>query len=350
MPAYKDEKTNTWYCKFYHSTWDGKRKQTTKRGFTTKKAAQQWECEQKAASNADMSVTLETFVNMYFEDKKGELKERSVRNKKYMIDSHVIPYFGKKKMNEITPSEIIQWQNMMREKGFAPTYLRMLQNQLTALFTHASTIYSLTNNPCKKVKKMGTPNAKELNFWTKEEYDKFIATIDTKDRYYVLFEILFWTGCRVGEALALTKNDINFATNQIYIKKTYHRMGKQDIITTPKTEQSVRTIDIPEFLKEEIAGYVSSLYEYPDNERLFPMVAEAVQHKMKRHIAKAEVKPIRVHDLRHSHVTYLINQGVAPLIIKQRVGHKDIQTTLNIYGHLYPNEQRKVAEMLNLKK
>ena len=80
------------------------------------------------------------------------------------------------------------------------------------------------------------------------------------------------------------------------------------------------------------------------------MVAEAVQHKMKRHIAKAEVKPIRVHDLRHSHVTYLINQGVAPLIIKQRVGHKDIQTTLNIYGHLYPNEQRKVAEMLNLKK
>lgn len=350
MPAYKDEKTNTWYCKFYHSTWDGKRKQTTKRGFTTKKAAQQWECEQKAASNADMSVTLETFVNMYFEDKKGELKERSVRNKKYMIDSHVIPYFGKKKMNEITPSEIIQWQNMMREKGFASTYLRMLQNQLTALFTHASTIYSLTNNPCKKVKKMGTPNAKELNFWTKEEYDKFIATIDTKDRYYALFEILFWTGCRVGEALALTKNDINFTTNQIYIKKTYHRMGKQDIITTPKTEQSVRTIDIPEFLKEEIAGYVSSLYEYPDNERLFPMVAEAVQHKMKRHIAKAEVKPIRVHDLRHSHVTYLINQGVAPLIIKQRVGHKDIQTTLNIYGHLYPNEQRKVAEMLNLKK
>lgn len=350
MPAYKDEKTNTWYCKFYHSTWDGKRKQTTKRGFTTKKAAQQWECEQKAASDTDVSVTLETFVNMYFEDKKGELKERSVRNKKYMIDSHVIPYFGKKKMNEITPSEIIQWQNMMREKGFAPTCLRMLQNQLTALFTHTSTIYSLTNNPCKKVKKMGILNAKELNFWTKEEYDKFIATIDTKDRYYVLFEILFWTGYRVGEALPLTKNDINFTTNHIYIKKTYHRMEKQDIITTSKTEQSVRTIDIPEFLKEEIAGYVSSLYEYPDNERIFPMIAEAVQHKMKRHIAKAEVEPIRVHDLRHSHVTYLINQGVAPLIIKQRVGHKDIQTTLNIYGHLYPNEQRKVAEMLNMKK
>ena len=83
---------------------------------------------------------------------------------------------------------------------------------------------------------------------------------------------------------------------------------------------------------------------------MFPVVAEAVQHKMKRHIEKAGVKPIRVHDLRHSHVAYLINQGVAPLIIKERVGHTDIKTTLNIYGHLYPNEQRKVAEMLNMKK
>ena len=350
MPAYKDEKTNTWYCKFYHSTWDGKRKQTTKRGFSTKKAAQQWEHEQKAAGKADMSVTLETFVNMYFEDKKGELKERSIKNKQYMINSQIIPYFGKKKMNEITAPEIIQWQNLMREKGFAPTYLRMLQNQLTALFTHASKIYSLSDNPCKRVKKMGQSDAKELNFWTKEEYDQFIATVDKDDKYYVLFEILFWAGCRVGEFLALTKNDINFATNQIYVKKTYFRTDKTDFLTTPKTEQSVRMIDIPEFLKEEILEYVNSLYKYPADERIFPVVAEAVQHKMKRHIEKAEVKMIRVHDLRHSHVAYLINQGVEPLIIKQRVGHKDIKTTLNIYGHLYPNEQRKVAEMLNMKK
>lgn len=302
MPAYKDEKNNTWYCKFYRSGFDGTRKQTTKRGFPTKKAAQQWEREIKAADNADMNVTLETFVNMYFEDKKKELKDRTIRNKKYLMDVHIIPYLGKKKMNEIKPSEIIQWQNLIQEKGFSETYLRMIQNQLTALFTHASTIYSLTNNPCKKVKKMGKSDADELNFWTKEEYDQFIATVDESDRYFVMFEILFWTGCREGELLALTKKDIDLENNQIHITKTYFRSGGKDIITTPKTDCSVRVIDIPEFLKVEIDDYIGHLYKYPDDARIFPMVAEALQHKIKRHIAKAGVKMIRIHDLRHPYV------------------------------------------------
>ena len=350
MPVYKDNVTNTWYCKFYYSTWDGKRKQTTKRGFKTKKEAQQWENETKAANLSDMSVTLENFVNMYFADKKGELKERSIKNKRYMIDTHILPYFSGKKMNEIKPPEIIQWQNIMREKGFSQTYLRMIQNQLTALFTHASNIYGLTGNPCKKVKKMGKSDADELSFWTKEEYDKFIATIDENDRYYALFELLFWTGCREGEALALTRNDIDFGNNQIHITKTYYRTGGKDIITTPKTEQSVRVVDIPEFLKNELEHYVNRLYMYPVDERIFPVVAEAVQHKMRRHIEKSGVKKIRVHDLRHSHVAYLIYQGVEPLMIKQRLGHRDIKITLNTYGHLYPNEQKKLAEMLNAKK
>lgn len=350
MPAYKDEKSNTWYCKFYRSALDGTRKQTTKRGFPTKKAAQQWERETKAADNADMNVTMETFVNMYFEDKKGELKDRTIKNKRYMMDVHIIPYLGKKKMNEIKPSDIIQWQNLIREKGFSETYLRMIQNQLTALFTHASTIYSLASNPCKKVKKMGKSDADELNFWTKEEYDQFISTVDESDRYFVMFEILFWTGCREGELLALTKNDIDFDNNQIHITKTYFRSGGKDIITAPKTDCSVRVIDIPEFLKEEIEDYIGRLYKYPDDARIFPIVAEALQHKLKRHIVKANVKTIRVHDLRHSHVAYLIHQGVPPLVIKERLGHKDIGITLNTYGHLYPNEQKKLAEMLNKQK
>jgi integrase len=88
----------------------------------------------------------------------------------------------------------------------------------------------------------------------------------------------------------------------------------------------------------------------PENERLFPIVQEAVQHKMKHQMEKAGVKKIRVHDLRHSHVAYLINKGIEPILIKGRVGHKDIRITLNTYGHLYPNQQRKVAEMLDFEK
>lgn len=349
MPAYRDTDTNTWYCKFYYSTWDGKKKQTTKRGFPTKKSALEWEAKIKAENTNSINVDLGIFTEMYFRDKQGELKERSISNKRYMIEAHILPFFGKKKLTEIKPPDIIQWQNTMREKGFSQTYLRMIQNQLTALFNHASNVYGLTNNPCRSVKKMGKPDADELHFWTKEEYDRYIATIDKErdTRYYVMFEILFWTGLREGEMLALTKRDIDFEKNQIRVDKTYYRMDKKDVITAPKTEQSIRTVDIPEFLKKEILDYVNRLYKYPDDERLFPVVAEAVQHKMKRHIEKAGVKKIRVHDLRHSHVAYLIHMGVDPLVIKQRLGHKDIKITLNTYGHLYPDEQKKLAEMLN---
>lgn len=157
---------------------------------------------------------------------------------------------------------------------------------------------------------MGKSDADKLDFWTKEEYDRFIAGIEEGSRYYVIFEILFWTGCREGELLALTKSDIDFENNQISISKTYYRTGKKDIITTPKTEQSVRVIDVPEFLKQEIKDYVDKLYEIPADERLFPIVAEAVQHKLKREAERTGVKRIRVHDIRHSHVAYLINQGV----------------------------------------
>lgn len=150
-----------------------------------------------------------------------------------------------------------------------------------------------------------------------------------------------------AELLALTKSDIDFANNKLHISKTYYRTERKDIITAPKTEQSVRTIDIPEFLKQEIKDYVDKIYEIPDDERIFPIVAEAVQHMLKNHADKAGIKRIRVHSLRHSHVAYLINQGIQPLIIKERLGHRDIKITLNTYGHLYPSQQKQVAEMLN---
>ena len=95
---------------------------------------------------------------------------------------------------------------------------------------------------------------------------------------------------------------------------------------------------------------MDKLYGISDNERIFPIVPEAVQHKLKRECEKSGVKKIRVHDLRHSHVAYLIHQGEEPLIIKERLGHRDIKMTLNTYGHLYPNQQRKVADMLNNQK
>ena len=101
-------------------------------------------------------------------------------------------------MSEITAGQIIQWQNEMQTKGFSEAYLRMIQNQLTSLFTHASRIYDLHTNPCKKVKRMGSSDNRSLDFWTVDEYQKFIQTMEPGSRYYLIFEILFWTGCRIG--------------------------------------------------------------------------------------------------------------------------------------------------------
>ena len=348
MPAYKDNESGKWNVQFYYVDWTGKRKKKHKRGFATKKEAQTYESEFIRKASANMDMKMKSFVEIYFSDKSGELKERSIRNKRYMINSHILPYFGEKAMNEITPSDIINWQNEMRDNfEYSQSYLRMLQNQVTAIFTHAQRIYGLGNNPCKSVKKMGRSDDRSLEFWTEEEYQKFISTYDPGSMHYLMFEILFWTGCREGEMLALTMNDIDVDKKQMHITKTYFRNKGRDIITEPKTDNSIRTIELPDFLIDEIQDYYSRLYKYPRDERLFPIVAEAVQHTMKYHIAKAGVKKIRVHDLRHSHVAYLIHHEVQPLIIKERLGHKDIKVTLNTYGHLYPSEQRKIAGLLD---
>ena len=348
MPAYKNEETNTWEISFYYVDWTGKRKRKHKRNFRTKKEALEYERSFKVKSTADLSMTLAEFVEIYFQDKSGELKLRTKQNKQYMIETHVTPYLGDRKVNEISPPDIIAWQNKIREKNYSDSYNRMLQNQLTALFTHAERIYGLTNNPSKRVKKMGNSGGRSLTFWTYEEYIKFRDTFEVGSKYYLIFEILFWTGCRVGELLALTWDDFDFTTRKMSISKTYYRNNGTDIITTPKTVNSIRTVDIPNFLLDEVKEYYYKLYEYPKNARLFPIVHEAVQHTMKYHIKKAGVKKIRVHDLRHSACAFLIHKGIPPLVIKERMGHKDIKITLNTYGHLYPSEQRKVADLLDM--
>ena len=350
MAAYKDEERGTWYVSFYYEDWTGAKKRKVKRGFRTKKEALNFEAEYKRTAKADMDMTMGEFVEVYFRDKSQSLKDRSIKNKRDTMNAQLLPYFKDRPMNSITPAEIIQWQNAIQEKGYSKTYERMIQNQLNALFNHAQKIYNLKENPCKKVKKMGKSDANKLEFWTKAEYDSFIAGIEPESEDYLIFEILFWTGIREGELLALCLSDFDMSGNLLHINKTYNRIRKRDVIDTPKTENSVRTIDIPNFLKEEVQEYAKKHYGFPENQRLFPIVARTLQKRLKKYEALTGVKPIRVHDIRHSHVAYLIYQGVEPLIIKERLGHKDIQMTLNTYGHLYPSQQKKVAEMLDNKR
>ena len=348
MPVYKDEKRNTWYCKCNYRDWLGESKSKMKRGFATKKEALEWEREFLQRQSSSMDMKLSSFVDVYFDDKAPRLKERSIMTKRTLIETKILPYFGDKQMNDITAVDIIKWQNALLNQEYKPTYLRMIQNQLTALFNHAERFYDLKDNPCKKVDKMGRANAKELNFWTKDEFEVFIQCFtEEEEMYRIIVLMLFWLGCRVGELLALTESDIDLEGGTVSISKTYFRRNKTDYITAPKTESSNRKITIPQFLQDEIKQFLDRQYELMPEERIFPITDRAIQKKMKQKTEQAKLKPIRVHDLRHSHIALLIEKGMQPLVIAQRVGHDSVNTTMNIYGHLYPNKQKQVADLLN---
>ena len=348
MPVYKDEQRGTWYFKCNYRDWQGETRTKLKRGFAIKREAQQGEREFLDKQSGNMNMKLAAFVEVYFNDKGTRLKERSIMTKRTLIETKIIPYFGEKAMNEITAVDIIKWQNMLMNQEYSPTYLRMIQNQLTALFNHAERFYDLRDNPCKKVDKMGRSNARELNFWTKDEYEVFIKGFGAEDEMYrIIFQMLFWLGCRIGEVLALTASDIDLEKATISVTKTYYRRNKTDYITSPKTESSNRKITIPKFLKGEIKEFLDRQYELAPEDRIFPITDRAVQKKMKQKTEEAKLKPIRVHDLRHSHIALLIEKGLQPLVIAQRVGHDSVNTTMNIYGHLYPNKQKEVADLLN---
>lgn len=197
--AYKEKDTKKWTAQWFETNAKGEKKKRRKRGFETKREALEYEHQKKLNNSRSMDMKLSEFMEVYFEDKQNELKERTMKNKRYMMEQHIVPYFGNQMMSEITAGQIIQWQNEMQTKGFSEAYLRMIQNQLTSLYTHASKIYDLHANPCKKVKRMGSSDNRSLDFWTVDEYQKFIQTMEPGTRYYLIFEILFWTGCRIGD-------------------------------------------------------------------------------------------------------------------------------------------------------
>lgn len=161
-----------------------------------------------------------------------------------------------------------------------------------------------------------------------------------------MYELLFWTGIRIGECLTLTLNDFNFEAKTVSINKNFAKVKKEDMILEPKTPKSKRIITIPPFLCDMIQDYVSKLYDYEPHERLFPIYRSTLNHHLDRTCKKSGVKKIRVHDLRYSHASLLIEMNFSPLLISERLGHENIETTLQTYSHLYPNKHGEVADRL----
>lgn len=352
MAVYKEEKTNTWRVIYRYTDWTGEKKQTQKRGFKTKREAQAWEREQLHKVSADLDMTFASFFEQYTADMKTRIKENTWATKEHIIRTKLIPYFGKLKMSSITAQQIITWQNELMnykdEKGkpLSPVYLKTIHNQLSAIFNHAIRYYGLQINPAQRAGNMGEEERKEMLFWTREEYTKFSEAMMDKPISFYAFEMLYWCGIREGELLALTPADFDFDKQTLRINKSYQRINKQDVITSPKTKKSIRVIQMPKFLCEEMQDYLKQLYGAESDSRIFPISKNYLHREMDRGCKETGVKRIRIHDLRHSHISLLIDMGFTALAIADRVGHESIDITYR-YAHLFPTRQTEMANKLD---
>ncbi len=308
--------------------------------------------EARDKDTADLDMTFASFVELYEKDVKSRLKENTWMTKEHIIREKLLPFFGNRKMCEIAPKDIMAWQNEMlnftNEKGekYSPTYLKTVHNQCSCLFNHAVKFYGLKENPAQKVGNMGKAKSKEMLFWTKEEYTEFAKAIMDKPISFYAFEVLYWTGIREGELLALTPEDFDFQRKTLRINKSYQRLKCKDVITTPKTEKSNRTIALPDFLCEEMEEYIASIYKIQPTDRLFHITKNYLYNEMQRGCKESGVKRIRIHDLRHSAISMLIDMGFSAIAIADRVGHESINITLH-YAHLFPSRQTEMADKLN---
>ena len=299
MPVYKDDNNGTFYVQCYYRDARGSKRHKTKRGFSSEVEAAVWESQFKSLNGGAMDMTFSEFVEVYASEVKPRIREHTWITKEYIINDKLVPFFGDMRMCDVRPIDVIRWQNELTEhrdadgKPWAPTYLRTVNNQLNAIFNHAERYYGLTDNP-----------------------------------------------------VALTPSDFMLESSRLRINKSYQSLHGVDTVTDPKTPKSVRTIVMPAFLRDEMADFIEMRDDVAPDERLFAVTKHFLAHEMERGCKASGVKRIRIHDIRHSHVSLLIEMGFSALAIAERMGHEAVDITYR-YAHLFPTKQDEMAAALD---
>ena len=354
MPAYKytlKSGKTMWYAAFTYTDWTGKCRHTCKRGFKTQREAKEYEASILNQQKTSSDILFSALVENYMQDMKHRLKPTTMENKRNVIESKLLPYFSRLKICDIDTIKVRKWQNELisfrDEKGnpYSQTYLKTCNNQLSAIMNYAVTHYSLASNPCRAAGSIGKSRAEEMKYWTQKQYELFSQNIQ-KSALKLAFDILFYTGMRSGELLALTPADI-LPDKRISINKNFAKLNGEELFLEPKTPKSRRNVAIPDFLYEDIHKYISKLGSINPNDRIFYFTKSALEKGIKQTADKAGLPHIRVHDLRHSHASMLIDMGFDILAISERLGHESVKTTLDTYSHLYPDKDKKLADKLN---
>lgn len=267
MPVYKYTLKNgktMWYAAFNYTDWTGKNRHTCKRGFKTQREAKEYERSFMDQQNSTSDILFSSLVENYLEDMGHRLKPTTMENKRFIIEGKLLLYFGRLKVCDIDTIKIRKWQNELLShrdgdgKPFSQTYLKTVNNQLSAIMNYAVAHYRLAFNPCRTAGSMGKSKADEMNIWTQAQYEQFSAAVQ-KSSMKLAFDMLFYTGMRSGELLALTPADI-LSSKRVDINKNYAKVRGEELFWEPKTPKAKRCISLPDFLYDDIHEYISKLY------------------------------------------------------------------------------------------
>lgn len=346
VKSYKDGNGKTkYYASFYYTDYTGQRKKKKKEGFATAAAAKQFERDFIDQHNGSSDILFKNLVENYLADCRQRQKPTTLLAKESRIKKYITPFFSDLPISEITPLHVRKWQNEILQKEYKPGTVRMIHASLAAVLNYAVKYYGLQRNPATLAGSIGTlKQIRQIQFYTLDQFKMFLPHV--REPYQLVFKLLFFSGLRIGELLALTIQDFDSEAGTLTINKTYSPELK--IIQPPKTAKSNRSVTLPPFLIREIQDYIASkFYEPQPGERLFFWLCKRTLAMENTNAAMiAGLPPIRLHDFRHSHASLLIDLGFPPLVISERLGHESVKTTLELYSHLYPDKAASVAEKL----
>lgn len=303
-------------------------------------------------------ITFEQAIEEYLEYVKFKNKQTSHRNIANRINNHILPYFKNKYIQDLSKKDYLNWQIEIDKLNYKIKYKKTLHVCFVTFLNYCMNYYDLNENIASKVGNFHNNNYEQNNgsIWTLEEFNQFINVVDNPT-YNILFKLLFFTGLRMGEALALTFNDIDFENNNIIVNKTITRFFENDtrIITNPKTKSSQRKICIDNILKNELYTlqeyYILNNLNYSDNYYVFggtkSIPPTTLTRYKNKYCAIAGVKQIKIHEFRHSHACLLFMNNVPIDEISYRLGHSTISMTSDIYLKYLPKNEKRVLSTLN---
>ena len=350
----------TYKCEGSYVDLNGTPHRYHKRGFASSAEAAEWEREflLKMRTEIDTNMTMNDVFVLYLGSKKNIVKDRTYWELQKTYKRYLYPYWGDLRLRKIRIENIHEFQSFLlnaktiKNTLYSNAMISTIQTRLKSILRYAShngyiSDPKLTN--FNIVKRSNEPK-KEMCFWHPNEYKQFISVVD--DQVYIaLFNVLYWCGLRIGEALALRWSDVDLKAKTISISKTYTKHRRQT--TTPKTRNSYRAVIMPNecFLSvQALYERHSSIIGFDKDKLLFnfdkPLDDNSIRLKKDKWIAIAKVPRIRIHDFRHSHVSLLINLGFSPFDIAKRLGHT-VEMVNDVYGHWFDDAQQKMVDKLN---